>query len=203
MKISRSIVSLIVVLSVVAIDQIVKILVKTHMFLYERIDVFSWFQIYFTENRGMAFGMNFLGTMFLAIFRVIAIALFCFLLYKQIQRKAPMGLIVCLAFIIAGALGNIIDNCFYGLVFTESPDIMSTLCVPAEFTAFGEGYGTFLTGRVVDMFYFPLFTWPQWMPFVGGDIFFGAVFNVADAAISCASVVLLLFYSRSVFSHSA
>ena len=106
-----------------------------------------------------------------------------------------MGLIVCLAMIIAGAMGNIIDNCLYGLFFTES--YPADLDMPtAHVVPLGQGYGHFLDGKVVDMFYFPLFTWPQWMPILGGKVFFNAIFNFADSSISCGAIALLLFYSR-------
>ena len=98
--------------------------------------------------------------------------------------------------VIAGAAGNIIDNCFYGLIFTASPLDGTPGATPAVLTAFGEGNGSFLTGHVVDMFYFPLFTWPDWVPFLGGKVFFNAIFNFADASISCGAVAILIFYWR-------
>lgn len=189
---SRSIVSILVLLAVVVIDQLIKFEIKTSFSLYESYPVTDWFQITFTENRGMAFGMQFVGTMFLAVFRVVAIAFFAVALVRYIKSKAPYGLIICVAMIIAGAAGNIIDNMFYGLIFTES----LPYAMPAQLVAFGEGYGAFLSGKVVDMFYFPLFTWPDWMPLVGGNVFFGAIFNFADASISCGAVALALFYSK-------
>lgn len=189
---SRTFTSILVVLFVMIADQLIKYEVKTSFALYESVDITGWFQIFFTENRGMAFGMHFIGTMFLAVFRVIAICFFIVALKRYVRLKAPFGLIVCIALIIAGAAGNIIDNLFYGLIFTESVPHG----LPAQLVAFGEGYGAFLSGKVVDMFYFPLFTWPDWVPFVGGNVFFGAVFNFADAAISCGAVAMLLFYRK-------
>lgn len=191
----RAVCAALLVFLVLIIDQVIKFEVKTNMSLYESIDVTGWFKIFFIENRGMAFGMEFVGTMFLTLFRVAAIALFSFILVRIVRKKAPFGLIVCFALIVAGAAGNIIDNCFYGLVYSESLPYGA----PAEVVAWGEGYSTFLSGKVVDMFYFPLFTWPDWMPLVGGDVFFGAIFNFADAAISCGAVAILLFY-RNYFS---
>ena len=153
----RSIVATLIILGVILIDQIIKFEIKTSFTLHEDLVVVNdWFHILFTENRGMAFGMSFVGTMFLAIFRVVAIAFFCIILARLIRRKAPYGLIVCVAMIIAGASGNIIDNMFYGLIFTES-----TPFDVAHLVSFGQGYGSFLSGKVVDMFYFPLFTWPN------------------------------------------
>lgn len=190
----RSIVATLLILAVIIIDQLIKFEIKTSFSLHEAYHVADWFEILFTENRGMAFGMQFVGTMFLALFRVVAIAFFCVVLARSIRRKAPYGVVVCIALIIAGALGNIVDNMFYGLIFTESLPYGE----PAQLVAFGEGYGSFLSGKVVDMFYFPLFTWPDWMPLVGGDVFFGAIFNFADAAISCGAVALALFYYKYI-----
>lgn len=189
---SRSVVSVLVLLAIIIIDQIIKFEIKTKFSLFESYPVTDWFQITFTENRGMAFGMQLVGTIFLAIFRVMAIALFSLALYRYIKRNAPFGLIICLTLVIAGAAGNIIDNMFYGLIFTESVPYG----MPAQLVAFGEGYGSFMSGRVVDMFYFPLFTWPEGIPLVGGNVFFGAIFNFADASISCGAVALALFYSK-------
>ena len=190
-------------LAVIVIDQIIKVYVKTHFLLHESVDVTPWFKFVFIENRGMAFGMDFIGTAVLTVFRIAAIIFFCFILRKAAKGLKPFGLILCIALIIAGAAGNIIDNCLYGLIFTESlPYVPGIPFDPAAFTAFGEGYGSFLTGRVVDMFYFPLveWDWPLWMPWVGGNhfIFFQPIFNVADAALSVATIVIILFYSKSL-----
>lgn len=190
----RAILAVVILVAVVVIDQLIKFEIKTNFQLHEIYDITGWFKLLFTENRGMAFGMQFVGTMFLALFRVVAIIFFCIVLARLIKRKAPCGLIVCVAMIIAGAAGNIIDNMFYGLIFTES----TPFGTPASIVPFGEGYGSFLSGKVVDMFYFPLFYWPDWMPFVGGDIFFGAIFNFADASISCGAVALVLFYYKYI-----
>lgn len=190
----RSLIAVAVVLGVIIIDQLIKFDIKTTFLLHEDYCVTGdWFHILFTENRGMAFGMQFVGTMFLALFRIVAIGFFCLVLARLIKRKAPYGVIVCVAMIIAGASGNIIDNMFYGLIFTESTPFSLAQLVPM-----GQGYGSFMSGKVVDMFYFPLFTWPDWMPLVGGNTFFGAIFNFADAAISCGAVALLLFYYKYI-----
>ena len=184
--------SVLLCIAIVLVDQLVKFEIKTNFALYESYRITDWFQLVFTENRGMAFGMQFVGTMFLAVFRVVAIAYFAVVLARLVRRKAPYGIIVCVALIIAGAAGNIFDNFFYGLIFSES----HPASLPATLVPFGEGYGSFLTGRVVDMFYFPFFTWPDWIPVIGGDVFFGAIFNVADASISCGAVALALFYYK-------
>lgn len=192
----RSYIPALTISTIVLIDQITKFAVKTNMCLYDRISITSWFQIFFTENEGMAFGMSFIGTMFLAIFRVIAIGVFFYFLHKLVKNhQSPKGLIVTISAIIAGAIGNLIDNIFYGAFFTESLPSHYSNNTPAQIVNFGEGYANMFSGKVVDMFYFPLFTWPDWMPLVGGDIFFSAVFNVADSAISVAAVCLLIFYN--------
>ena len=164
------------------------------MCLGEGIMVFGdWFQIRFVENNGMAFGLEIFSKYFLTSFRVVAV---CFIVYYFIkllrEAKSPFGYIVCIALILAGAVGNLIDCLFYGEIFSSS------LGRVAEFVPWGEGYSAFMTGRVVDMFYFPLFTWPEWVPLIGGDIFFGPVFNFADACVSCSVFALLIFY-RDIF----
>lgn len=199
----RSYLSALIVFLVIVIDQVIKVAVKTNMSLYEKIEVTDWFYIFFTENRGMAFGMDFISTGILTIFRFLAVGFFVYLLIKQIKKSAPIGFIVCLSMIIAGAFGNIIDNCFYGLIFSESIPRNLFWEAPAHFVNIGEGYGTFLHGRVVDMFYFPLFQWPESWPLVGGQTFFGAVFNFADAAISVGAVVLFTLYYKYVSSQLA
>lgn len=143
----------------------------------------------------MAFGMEIFGKLFLTSFRILAVGLITYYLFKIIQKGYKMGYIVCLSLILAGALGNIIDSIFYGVIFNES-----THSWVATFVPLGEGYSTWFYGKVVDMFYFPIIdtNWPQWMPFVGGEhfIFFSPIFNFADASISCGIIALLLFYSK-------
>lgn len=186
-------IALIIVLSVLVIDQIIKILVKTGMSLGESIEVTSWFKILFVENNGMAFGMEIIGKLFLSLFRIAAISFFTWYLFRIINKGFPTGYIVTVSFVIAGAIGNLLDCMFYGLIFTESTPFNE-----AAMTAFGDGYAPFLYGKVVDMFYFPLWTWPDWVPLVGGDIFFEPVFNFADSCITCGVVALLLFYTKYV-----
>ena len=189
----QGLISLIIVLSVLVIDQIIKILVKTGMSLGESIDVTPWFKILFVENNGMAFGMEIIGKLFLSLFRIGAIGFFTWYLIKIINKGFPTGYIVTISFVIAGAMGNLLDCMFCGLIFTESTPFNE-----ATMTAFGDGYAPFLYGKVVDMFYFPLWTWPDWMPLVGGDIFFEPVFNFADSCITCGVITLLLFYTKFV-----
>ena len=184
-----------IVMSVLFMDQWIKWMVKTHMYMHERIHVFDWFYLFFTENKGFAFGLSVSDTHFLALFRIVAVAVLGYYLYIVVKRRFPLGYVACISFVLAGALGNVIDNALYGMIYSESTPFSIATVVP-----WGEGYAGFLQGRVVDMFYFPLIEtdWPDWMPFVGGDhfIFFSPIFNFADAAISCGIIALLLFYSK-------
>lgn len=188
----------IIVFGILLIDQIVKIYIKTHFRLGEEVHVFDWFIIHFTENNGMAFGLEFGGAMgkyFLSIFRLVAVsAIGVYILRLAKKVETPRGVIVGFSMILAGAFGNIIDSLFYGLVFTESYFDVATL-VP-----WGEGYASFLQGRVVDMLWFPMIegNYPDW--FLGGKsfLFFSPVFNVADSAISCGIVYMMIFH-RSFF----
>lgn len=194
----RSWIAVLVAVSAIVIDQVIKVAVKLNMYLHESFSVCGdWFYIYFTENKGMAFGMELGGKLFLTCFRLLAVSLLGYYLYRIIRNtKFPVGYIVSIALVFAGAMGNIIDSLFYGEIFTHSMGRVASL-VP-----FGEGYGDFLYGAVVDMFYFPLFSfdWPEWVPFVGGEhfIFFSPIFNFADACISCSIVSILLFYRNCI-----
>ena len=187
--------SLVIIILVLVIDQIIKILVKTNMLWHESKHITDWFYLFFTENNGMAFGMEIFGKLFLTSFRIIAVGFITWYLIKIIKKgEAKTGFIVCLSLILAGAAGNIIDSVFYGLIFSES-----TVASAAQFVPIGEGYGSLFYGKVVDMFYFPIIDthWPTWLPTIGGEhfIFFSPIFNFADAAISCGIIALLLFYS--------
>ena len=177
------------------IDQVIKLLVKLNMRLYESIHVTDWFYIYFTENPGMAFGMEIFGKLFLTLFRLVAVSFLIYYVCKIRDKGFPKGYLVCVALIIAGAAGNIVDCVLYGPLFSESTPYSVAQLVP-----WGEGYAPFLKGKVVDMFYFPLvsWNWPDWLPFIGGNhfIFFSPIFNFADACISCGVIAILLFYSR-------
>ena len=192
--------SLIVAAIIVALliaDQALKIWIKTHMLLGEEIEVFSWFKLLFIENNGAAFGMQIAqtgnfdwGKLALSIFRLVLVGGLGYYVYTLIRREVPKGVIIGLALIIAGAIGNILDSAFYGVMFSES-----TISTVAEF---GGSYAPFMMGKVVDMFYFPLFQWenhPQWLSFLfdSRGYFFGPVFNLADAYISVAVVYLLIF----------
>lgn len=190
-----------IVVAILIIDQIIKIYVKTHFYLGEDYRITEWFHLVFVENNGMAFGMELGGKLFLSLFRIVAVAALIWLLvrlckeYGKGSGRVRIGVIVCLAMITAGAAGNIIDCIFYGELFTNPyPPAVAT------FAEDGDGYATWFYGKVVDMFYFPLFSfnWPKWIPIIGGSnfLFFQPVFNFADAAISVGVIVLLLFYSK-------
>lgn len=190
-------IAVLVVLAVLLIDQVIKIWVKTSMTLHESIHITDWFYITFIENNGMAFGMQLGSKIILSLFRVAAISLLGYYIWLQVKRHAKTGYIICLSMVLAGAMGNLIDCMFYGLVFNASSPYYTSYFVP-----FGTGYAPFLMGKVVDMFYFPLIEteWPLWMPFVGGEhfVFFSPVFNFADSCISVSVVWLLLFYREEI-----
>ena len=190
----RSWVVILAVILAIIVDQVIKIAVKTSMPLGDGFSVLGeWFQIRFVENNGMAFGIELFNKLFLTGFRVLAVCFLVYILFRLVKNiKYPLGFLLSVAMILAGAVGNIIDCVFYGEIFSSSYGQV------ASFVPWGEGYGTLFEGRVVDMFYFPLFTWPEWIPFVGGDIFFSPVFNFADACISCSVAVMILFYRKYV-----
>lgn len=188
--------------AILVIDQIVKIWVKTHMAIGDDIPLIGdWCRLHFVENEGFAFGMSIggsTGKIILSVFRILASAVILWFLLRQMKKGMRTGFAVAVALIFIGAVGNLIDSFFYGLIFNESIYQVATL-FPAE-----GGYAPMLQGRVVDMFYFPLIdsTWPSWMPFVGGQrfVFFNAIFNVADAAITIGAFWLIidqLFFAKS------
>ena len=174
----------------VLIDQVIKVLVKTNMHLGESIPVLgNWFQLLFVENKGMAFGMSFggvIGKYLLTAFRIVLFCVLCWWISKLCKRKdVPSGVLVGLTLITAGAFGNIVDCMCYGLIFSESTyQTVATL----------GHYAPFMQGKVVDMFYFPLWTWPDWVPGLGGHIFFEPVFNFADSCVTVGAIYLILFH---------
>lgn len=192
-----------VIFAVLFVDQAFKIYVKTHFELGEEVRVLGdWFRLHFVENNGMAFGMQLSGDSWgkvaLSVFRLCAVAVIGYYLVK-ICRKGfeSAGYVACVSLVLAGAVGNIIDSVFYGVIFDSSYGQVATLFPD------GGGYGTLLHGKVVDMLFFPLFDgrFPDWMPLCGGNyfLFFSPVFNVADSAI-CVGIALLLLCHRAAMS---
>jgi len=199
---SRSLKSLLIVFLILIADQALKIWIKTSLSHGDEIIVFkNWFILHFVENNGMAFGFEFAGEygkLFLSLFRIFAVVAIGWYLFKLAkQKEVPFGFVISIALIFAGAIGNIIDSLFYGLIFNDSFGQVATLFPE------GGGYAGFLHGRVVDMFYFPLIEgrYPEWVPFLGGNPFlsFRPVFNIADSAITVGIFTILLFY-RSYFN---
>lgn len=198
--ISRGLLAWIIIITLLVIDQVVKIYIKTSFYLGEDHEITSWFHIRFIENPGMAFGMELGSKLFLTLFRVVVVGGLIYYLSKVVKLAyMPTGYIVCLALIVAGAAGNIFDCLFYGMIFNNPlpPEV-------ATFVPWGEGYAQMFYGKVVDMLYFPLFsiTWPDWAPILGGKVFsfFDPVFNIADSAISVGIVILIIFYHNCLGS---
>ena len=188
-----------IICSVLLADQLLKFWIKLNLQLGEEIQLADWFIIHFTENPGMAFGLELggsYGKLFLSLFRMVAVVGIFFWLRSLVRQKAGGLSVASVALILAGALGNIIDRAFYGVIFSESLGAVATLFPE------GGGYGSFLHGRVVDMFYFPLYKGylPDWLPIWGGDyfIFFRPIFNLADASISVGVALMLLFQRKTL-----
>lgn len=191
--------SVILIIVILIIDQALKFWIKTNMYMGQEYSIIGhWFRIHFIENEGMAYGLSFggsVGKVVLTLFRFVAV-IFGFYLLKKITRlQYHKGLIICGSLILAGAIGNLIDSMFYGLLFSES-----TFTQIASFLPAGGGYAGFLHGKVVDMLYFPVYEGflPNWIPFKGGDyfVFFQPVFNISDASISIGVITILLFQKR-------
>ena len=184
-------------LSLVIADQILKFWIKTNMFLGQEFKIFDWFIIHFTENNGMAFGLEFggdTGKIILSLFRIVVVLWGIYYVNELSKRALPNGVLVSLGLVIGGAIGNIIDGVFYGVLFNDSYNQI------AEFLPATGGYESLLKGRVVDMFYFPIVNThlPDWFPFFANKhfIFFRPVFNLADAGISVGMILLILFYRK-------
>lgn len=190
--------AILVIILILVLDQILKVWIKTSFVLGEELNVFgNWFILHFVENKGMAFGFEFagkFGKIILTLFRLVAATAIFWYLMKLIKKGIPNGLVISIALIFAGAIGNVIDSAFYGLIFSDS------FGRTAEVFPAGGGYASFLHGSVVDMLFFPLIdtTFPTWLPFVGGEefMFFRPVFNIADSAITVGITIILIFYRR-------
>ena len=202
MKFSKGAKLSLLVVVLFIIDQIIKIVVKTNMTIGETIPVLgNWFCISFVENVGMAFGMAFggaIGKLILTLFRIILSGCIIWYINKLLKTDdVPTGVLVGLSLILCGALGNIIDSMFYGVIFSESTPMQVATAFPPE-----GGYGKFLFGKVVDMFYFPIIdtVWPEWIPVLGGRPFrfFNAIFNFADSCVTCGGIYLVIFQWRFV-----
>ena len=195
----QTVVSVLIFLVILIIDQVIKISVKTGMTLHESIRITDWFYISYIENNGMAWGMSIMPKVMLSLFRLVAIFAIGLYIFKRIMKGARWIYVVLLSMVLAGAAGNLIDCMFYGVIFSgASPDYTSF------FVPWGTGYAPFLEGKVVDMFYFPLIVtnYPDWFPVWGGErfVFFSPVFNFADASISV-SVVSILLFCRTDYQH--
>ena len=195
-KLSNGWLATIIIVVAIILDQVTKIWVKTHFYYGEQVDVTSWFKIFFIENNGMAFGMELCSKTILTWLRIIFSALFIYYLIKIRRRtNLPKGFVACIAFMTAGAIGNVIDCIAYGQLFNDPMAPQVAQFLPSE-----GGYASIFNGKVVDMLYFPLceWDWPQWMPGVGGEhyLFFQPVFNIADACLTTSIIVLLLFYNK-------
>lgn len=180
--------SILLIFLVLLVDQASKIYIKTNFALHDHIEVLSWFQIYFIENNGMAFGMEIISKLFLTLFRIVAVGGLAYFIYTLIKKQARAGYILTVSLLLAGAAGNIFDSLFYGVLFSESTQMQAANFLPET-----GGYANLFYGKVVDMLYFPIIR-----NNAGETLFFSPVFNIADSAISVAVAIILIFFRKDL-----
>jgi signal peptidase II len=182
--------SLLLIFTVLIIDQVSKFYIKLNFRLGESVEVFSWFQIYFIENNGMAFGLEIFGKLFLTLFRIVAVGGLIYFIYYLIRKQARTGFVLAVSLLLAGAAGNIFDSVFYGVLFNDSYGQVAT------FLPDSGGYAPLFYGKVVDMLYFPIIVNSS-----GQTLFFSPVFNIADSAITVAATIILIFFRKDLNEH--
>ena len=187
----KKFIPLLVILLAIFLDQWLKIYIKLNFTIGENVKIFSWFYIWFVENPGMAFGLTLGSKLFLTLLRIFVSAFIVYYIYRLVKMNYKTSYIIVVSLILAGAFGNIVDSIFYGVLFSES-----TFTSVAQWLPEGGGYAPLFMGKVVDMFYFPIFTFPDWVPFLAGKIFFSPVFNLADSYITVSVFLLIIFFHK-------
>ena len=187
----KKFIPLLVILLAIFLDQWLKIYIKLNFTIGENVKIFSWFYIWFVENPGMAFGLTLGSKLFLTLVRIFVSAFIVYYIYRLVKMNYKTSYIIVVSLILAGAFGNIVDSIFYGVLFSES-----TFTSVAQWLPEGGGYAPLFMGKVVDMFYFPIFTFPDWVPFLAGKIFFSPVFNLADSYITVSVFLLIIFFHK-------
>lgn len=187
----KKFIPLIVIFLAIFFDQRLKIYIKLNFTIGENVKIFSWFYIWFVENPGMAFGLTLGSKLFLTLFRIFVSCFIVYYIYRLVKINYKTSYIIVVSLVLAGAMGNIVDSIFYGALFSES-----TYTSVAQWLPDGGGYAPFFMGKVVDMFYFPIFTFPDWVPLLGGQIFFSPVFNLADSYITVSVFLLIIFFHK-------
>ena len=187
----KKFIPLIVIFLAIFFDQWFKIYIKLNFTIGENVKIFSWFYIWFVENPGMAFGLTLGSKLFLTLFRIFVSCFIVYYIYRLVKINYKTSYIIVVSLVLAGAMGNIVDSIFYGALFSES-----TYTSVAQWLPDGGGYAPFFMGKVVDMFYFPIFTFPDWVPLLGGQIFFSPVFNLADSYITVSVFLLIIFFHK-------
>ncbi|NLO72172.1 MAG: lipoprotein signal peptidase [Porphyromonadaceae bacterium] len=180
--------SILLIILLLIADQVSKFYIKLNFSIGDEVEVFSWFKIYFVENNGMAFGMEIIGKLFLTLFRIGAVGVLAYFIFKLIKRNARPGFILAISVLLAGAAGNIVDSLFYGIIFSESTPYQIATLFPD-----GGGYAPLFYGKVVDMFFFPIIT-----NSAGETVFFKYIFNVADSCVTVSVFIILLFFRKEL-----